>query len=222
MKRCCVNGACSRAGSNRISGFWRRSKGSSAPRATGRRTPRTRLAQHAGGRLEDAKRLEARADLAPLIGAPERDYLAACRAKETAARSRARRVQAVIYTLLLGVIAGLVGWINQAFIKEQVNWWATMRPYMLGQVRPYVLTGQGLQALKPGASFHECATVCPEMIVVPGGRVHDGLADDEARPEGRRRPAARGDDRQGVRRIEVRRHLRRMGRLRRGRRLSRL
>jgi len=134
---------------------------------------------HSGGRLEDAERLEARADLAPLIGASERDYLAACRAKETAARRKARRVQAVIYALLLGVIAGLVGWINQAFIWQQVNWWAIMRPYMLSQVRPYALSAQAVQALKPGASFHECAAVCPEMIVIPAGAFTMGSPADE-------------------------------------------
>ncbi|MGD1036459.1 MAG: SUMF1/EgtB/PvdO family nonheme iron enzyme [Roseiarcus sp.] len=124
---------------------------------------------HGGGRLEDAERLKARADLAPLIGAVEREYLAACRAKEQAARKRARRVQAVIYALLVGVIAGLVGWINQEAIKEQVNWWMTMRPYMLSQVRPYVLSAAAEAALNPGATFRECATVCPEMIVIPAG-----------------------------------------------------
>ncbi|MGO4871259.1 MAG: SUMF1/EgtB/PvdO family nonheme iron enzyme [Roseiarcus sp.] len=143
---------------------------------------------HAGGRLEDAERLEARADLAPLIGAPEREYLAACRAKETAARSRMRRVQALIYALLLGVIAGLVGWINQAFIKEQANWWVTMRPYMLSQVRPYVLGAEAVRALKPGASFRECAKDCPEMIVLPAGHFTMGslatetVADDHKGP----------------------------------------
>jgi formylglycine-generating enzyme required for sulfatase activity len=124
---------------------------------------------HGGGRLEDAERLKARADLAPLIGAVEREYLAACRAKEQAARKRARRVQAVIYALLIGVIAGLLGWINQEAIKEQVNWWATMRPYMLSQVRPYALSPAAAAALTPGATFRECAAVCPEMIVIPAG-----------------------------------------------------
>ena len=38
------------------------------------------------------------------------------------ARPRARRVQALIYVLLVGIIVGLVGVIEQADIKEQVNW----------------------------------------------------------------------------------------------------
>ena len=40
---------------------------------------------------------------------------------------------------------------------------------MLSQVRPYVLTAEAEQALKPKDAFKECATNCPEMVVVPGG-----------------------------------------------------
>jgi len=40
---------------------------------------------------------------------------------------------------------------------------------MVSQVRPHVLTAAQEQALKPGDSFKECATDCPEMIVVPAG-----------------------------------------------------
>ena len=50
-----------------------------------------------------------------------------------------------------------------------MNWYMTMRPYMLRQVRPYVLTAEAERALEPGASFRECAKDCPEMIVVPAG-----------------------------------------------------
>jgi formylglycine-generating enzyme required for sulfatase activity len=44
-----------------------------------------------------------------------------------------------------------------------------MRPYMLAQVRPYVLTPEAERALQAGDSFKECATVGPEMMVVPRG-----------------------------------------------------
>jgi formylglycine-generating enzyme required for sulfatase activity len=40
---------------------------------------------------------------------------------------------------------------------------------MIAQVRPYVLTAAAEQALKPFASFRECAKDCPEMIVIPAG-----------------------------------------------------
>jgi formylglycine-generating enzyme required for sulfatase activity len=81
-----------------------------------------------------------------------------------------RLVQIVIYTLLLGIIAGLVGWINQAYIKDQWSWYTITRPYMLAQVRPHVLSAAAEQALQPRDSFKECAKDCPEMIVVPAGR----------------------------------------------------
>ena len=58
---------------------------------------------------------------------------------------------------------------NQATIQEQINWYTTMRPYMLAQVRPYVLTAEAERALKPLDSFRECAKDCPEMIVIPAG-----------------------------------------------------
>jgi formylglycine-generating enzyme required for sulfatase activity len=82
---------------------------------------------------------------------------------------RRRLVQALIYVLLVGIIGGLVGWINQAYVKEQINWFMTMRPYMLANVRPYVLTAEAEHTLKPGRSFRECAKDCPEMVVVPAG-----------------------------------------------------
>ena len=30
-----------------------------------------------------------------------------------------RRIQALVYVLLVGIITGLVGWINQSYVKEQ-------------------------------------------------------------------------------------------------------
>jgi formylglycine-generating enzyme required for sulfatase activity len=89
--------------------------------------------------------------------------------RERKARGRARRVQALIYLLLVGIITGLVGWINQSYVKEQTIWFRAMRPYMLANVRPYVLTLEAERALKPLGSFRECAKDCPEMIVIPAG-----------------------------------------------------
>ena len=54
-------------------------------------------------------------------------------------------------------------------LKAEANWFFTERPYMLASVRPYVLTADAERALKPLASFRECAENCPEMIVVPAG-----------------------------------------------------
>ena len=63
-------------------------------------------------------RIRAWPALAANLEPTDRAYLAACR-KEAAAKSGMRRVQALVYALLVGVIAGLFGWINQVYIKEQ-------------------------------------------------------------------------------------------------------
>jgi formylglycine-generating enzyme required for sulfatase activity len=89
--------------------------------------------------------------------------------RESKARARARRMRAVIYVLLVGIIAGLVGWINQGYIKEQINWHMTMRPYKVANVDPYVLKPEAERAPKPLAHFRECAKHCPEMVVMPAG-----------------------------------------------------
>lgn len=113
-----------------------------------------------GARLEAALALQRNGDFASTL-APAKDYLAACFAQETAGRRRARRAQAAIYTLLLGVIIGLVAFINQSYLEAQW-YWAT-------KVRPYILTSAAEAALKPGdPSFNECAD-CPDMVVLPAG-----------------------------------------------------
>jgi formylglycine-generating enzyme required for sulfatase activity len=99
--------------------------------------------------------------------------------RERRTRSRARRVQALVYVLLIGSIVGLIGWINQSYLREQLSWYTTVRPYMLGQVRPYVLTAATERALKPGDSFRECAKECPEMVVLSAGEFMMGSAADE-------------------------------------------
>jgi len=101
--------------------------------------------------------------------ATSKEAEAASLLKSNSARRRVIRMQALVAALLLAVIIGLVGWIKQAYIGEQWRWWTVTRPYMVSQVRPHVLTAAQEQALKPGDSFKECATDCPEMIVVPAG-----------------------------------------------------
>jgi formylglycine-generating enzyme required for sulfatase activity len=109
----------------------------------------------------------------------DRDFIDQSSRREGRARSRARRVQALVYVLLIGSIAGLIGWINQSYVREQLSWYTTVRPYMLGQVRPYVLTAAAEGALKAGNSFRECAKDCPEMVVVPAGEFMMGSSADE-------------------------------------------
>lgn len=110
------------------------------------------------------------------MGTLEADYLAACQKREQdakkaeeLARTRTRWLRAGIYLLLLGIIAGLIGWINQSVIAEQWHYSTVTRPYARKYVWPYVLSAAKEQTLKPGDSFKECAENCPEMIVVPAG-----------------------------------------------------
>jgi formylglycine-generating enzyme required for sulfatase activity len=112
-------------------------------------------------------------------GAPEpteeiRAFVAASRHGARAAQRLRRFVQASMFTLLIGIILGLVGWINQSYIAEQWRWYSTERPFLAANMWPYVLKPAAEQALKPGDSFTECTPdqlmdYCPEMIVVPAG-----------------------------------------------------
>jgi formylglycine-generating enzyme required for sulfatase activity len=80
-----------------------------------------------------------------------------------------RPVQSLVCILLVVVITGLVGWINRAYITEQMDWYRTVRLYRVANVDSYVLKSEAERALKPLASFRECAKDCPEMIVIPAG-----------------------------------------------------
>jgi hypothetical protein len=66
------------------------------------------------------------------LSAADRDFIAASMEREARTRRRARRVQVLVYGLLVGVIAGLVGWMNEQSLKEYA--------YMLAQVRPMCST----------------------------------------------------------------------------------
>jgi formylglycine-generating enzyme required for sulfatase activity len=96
---------------------------------------------------------------------------------------RQRRMQAATTTLLMSVIFGLLGWINQDAIKEAWHLFFTVRPYVNANIKPYVLSAERERALKPGDRFHECATKCPEMIVIPRGTFKMGSPDGEGERE---------------------------------------
>jgi formylglycine-generating enzyme required for sulfatase activity len=132
--------------------------------------------------------LAKRRDDLPLI---DQDFIDQSSRRERRERSRARRVQALVYGLLIGSIAGLIGWINQPYLTDQLTWYTTVRPYMLRQVRPYVLTAAAERALKSGDSFRECAKDCPEMVVVPAREFMMGSAADERNHYGNENPLHR-------------------------------
>ncbi len=134
---------------------------------------------HATHRLLAAEKLTTRPDLAAHLAALDREYLAACRKAEAAASRRRKLVQGLVYTLLVGIIAGLLGWINQDYIKDRVTWVMVTRPYMYRSVAPYVLPLEAEREFKPGATFTECDKDCPLMVVIPAGDFMMGSPADE-------------------------------------------
>jgi formylglycine-generating enzyme required for sulfatase activity len=108
---------------------------------------------------------------------PDRKFIALSIAREKKAQARARRLRALVYVLLIFVIAGLLAWINQLYIGEQVKYVWTERPFAAANIWPYVLKPAAEQALKadPNKSFRECALkqqdkdYCPDMVVIPAG-----------------------------------------------------
>ena len=132
-----------------------------------------------GERLKTALGLLADPDFAAAL-APAKHYLAACEKAEKAAKSRARRIQAVSYALLVGVILSLVGFIEKDPLMEQWHWLAVVRPYINANIAPYVLSDEAERALKPGQTFRECAKNCPEMVVIPAGTFVMGSPDGQA------------------------------------------
>ncbi len=135
-----------------------------------------------------ARLLESRprnADLPPQVLIDFRDE--SRKRKEGEARTL-RRLQVAAVVLMVCTIAGLIGWINQAFLISQWNWFVKMRPYMNAHVRPFVLTAEAESALKPQASFHECDKNCPEMVVVPEGSFIMGSPETEKGHDPRESP----------------------------------
>ena len=75
-----------------------------------------------------ARLLESRprnADLPPQVLIDFRDE--SRKRKEGEARTM-RRLQAAAAVLMVCTIAGLIGWINQAYLISQWNWFVKMRP----------------------------------------------------------------------------------------------
>jgi formylglycine-generating enzyme required for sulfatase activity len=120
--------------------------------------------------------------------AGDRDFIHQSGVRQRKARARARRVQALVYVLLVGIIIGLAGIMNEAYIKEQWSWYRTVRPYRVANIDPYVVTTEAEQALKPGDTFRECAKDCPEMVVVPAGEFTMGSPASEKGSNNNERP----------------------------------
>jgi hypothetical protein len=99
----------------------------------------------------------------------DRAFIAQSVERDWRAKRRVRWFKVSVYVLLVGIIVGLIGWMNEAWLAEQWRWFTVVRPYMLTQVRPHVLAGEAEGALKAGDAFKECVKDCPEMVVIPDG-----------------------------------------------------
>jgi formylglycine-generating enzyme required for sulfatase activity len=110
----------------------------------------------------DGKNLALAKVIAGLLGVSSDEIFRRTERERRAAARRRRRVQALIGVLSLLLIVGLVGWINQDYLREQYFWRFTMKPN--------VLTAGQEQSLKPKDEFKECANGCPTMVVVPAGK----------------------------------------------------
>jgi formylglycine-generating enzyme required for sulfatase activity/cellulose biosynthesis protein BcsQ len=110
----------------------------------------------------------------------DREFVELSIKRERKMRMRARRVQALVYMLLIGMI---VGWFNQTYIRYQWRWYTKERPFVTTNIWPYVLTEAAERGLKPMDSFRECKDNCPEMIVIPAGSFLMGSPQKDESPQ---------------------------------------
>ncbi len=66
----------------------------------------------------------------------DRDFIGQSMERERKSRARMRRVQALVYVLLVGIIVGLVAVLNQDFFREQWRLVWTIGPYIRDQNSP--------------------------------------------------------------------------------------
>lgn len=99
--------------------------------------------------------------------------------RESKANRRARLAHIALSIFIVVIVAAFVGWFAQGYIKKQIEWYGTTRPYKLANIDPYVLSAEAERALKPAANFRECAKDCPEMTVIPAGSFMMGSPEAE-------------------------------------------
>ena len=166
--------------------------GELATRWDGRGRPESLLLR--GDELDAAKTwMAVRNAAAPEITDAQRAFVKASEEAESARLDKEReqlkatvRQQRRIAWLLGGVavlmgggILGLIAWINEAFIRQELNRYWNEEPYRRANFAQLVLKPEEERALKPGESFRECEKDCPKMIVVPAGEFMMGSPVDE-------------------------------------------
>jgi hypothetical protein len=67
-----------------------------------------------------------------------------------------------VAVLMGGGVLGLIAWINQSYLKEQIDWFTQGLPYRREHFDKCVRTAEAERALNAGDSFKECDRACPE------------------------------------------------------------
>ena len=101
-------------------------------------------------------------------------------ARVTATQRRVIRMQALTSALLVCIVIGLIGLINQTYLRDGWRSLWIIHPYIRTQVQPHVLSADRERSLNSKESFNECAKDCPEMIVIPAGSFTMGSPESEA------------------------------------------
>jgi formylglycine-generating enzyme required for sulfatase activity len=128
------------------------------------------------------------AERAEDLATVDRQFIAASVAAGRAAARNRQRLQGTIGVLMLGTIALLLGVIFKDEIGDRWFEYTELRPYIAENFTPYVLKPEDERALKPGDTFRECASDCPEMVVIPAGEFWMGSRDGEGHVSGSEYP----------------------------------
>ena len=87
-------------------------------------------------------------------------------------------MRASIYVLLFGIIAGLVGWINQGHLKELARWYWVVRPYKVANIDPLRARGGRRAGTQIQGSLQRMRKGMSRDYRRSRGKFHDGIAAD--------------------------------------------
>lgn len=82
---------------------------------------------------------------------------------------RRRTVKTCLFAIFIGVVFGIVAWIDQDHLPSQWIFHARMLPYGRSQVGLKEANASRQRAVRPGQKFKDCTSECPDMIVIPAG-----------------------------------------------------
>jgi formylglycine-generating enzyme required for sulfatase activity len=101
-----------------------------------------------------------------------------CRVAEGASLARAPRGRVLVVSLFILLCPAGLGFVDRAAIGQETvgqrRWHIAMDPTML------TVEQEKAKAAQPGSDFKECASGCPEMIVIPAGKFIMGSPENEA------------------------------------------